>query len=719
MWSGIAVVALLFRVESYIMDEIRCVSGPASLVKEVSAESRTQVSRRLRAWDCCLLGSAAVLGVLATSRSFGIHGITLPAAALLGCAVLLALGPLIRLLGGGAPLDAHRTAIIAVIMGCHLIGTLFFFPPEDMLNNRPVLTLDHAVHFYEAERAKRVFPHALTLSTYDPYFMAGYPGGTVFEIDSNGIELWCALLRIIDTARSYKLFIVLAYLLIALSVYAGSRRLGYGSEEAVLAVLVFLAYWHWGKPYAGDFRFAGMFAYLFVCHISFYLVGVFRSFIEGHPARRFYVLGPLAFFIHPTAAVLLPVPFIALLAIVRGHAATGEARRTGKRNLLIRLAVWCALVIVLNAIWLVPFFKYLDIKIPSESFFQIAGLHGLAKVLIKPGNVPALFLMALAAAGFVELARSRRLAEAVPPAVTSVFLLFIAGFGIYLPLFDQMEPGRFIVPSLLFMAPLAGAGLASLVARSAMFLRAPRSVQAVRGAVVIVLLLCSPAFALLASRARQGHTLSTTMTDELGEAVAALRLHTGASGRLMVEDGPAWIYGDSHFASVIPLYTGVEQIGGPYAFAFIKHSFATFQTGRIMGTPLKEMKPERLFEYIDLYNVHWILTATPECAAYVKALGYVRPLWSSRHFALWEVATESTFASERGVTVQASYSLLHVTLPPGGVQSSKEMLLKYHWDRGLVVAPPARIEKTLRLDDPVPLILLKPNGANDIRITFR
>ena len=682
-------------------------------------ESRTQISRKLRAGDYCLLGTAAVVGILATSRRFGIHGVTLPAAALLGWAALLALGPLIRLLGGGAPLEGHRTAIIAVILGCHLVGTLFFFPPEDMLNNRPVLTLDHAVHFYEAERAKRVFPHALRLSTYDPYFMAGYPGGTVFEIDSNGTELWCALLRFIDTARSYKLFIVLAYLLIAVSIYAGCRRLGYGFEEAVLAVLVFLAYWHWGRPYAGDFRFAGMFAYLFVCHVSFYLAGVFRSFLDGERVRRFYALGPLAFFIHPTAAVLLPVPFIALFATARWRGAAGEVRRMETRRLLIRLGVWCALVIAVNAIWLVPFFRYLDIKIPSESFFQIDGLRGLAKVMIKPGNAPALLLMALAAFGFFHLARTRRLAEAVPPAATSVFLLFIAGFGIYLPLFDQMEPGRFLVPSFLFMAPLAGAGLASLAARSAALFRAPRSEHALRAAVMIVLLLCSPGFALFASRAHYGHTLSTTMSSELGEAVDALRQHIGVSGRLMVEDGPAWVYGDSHFPSVIPLYTGVEQIGGPYAFAFIKHNFATFQTGRTMGTPLKEMKPERLHEYIDLYNVHWILTATPECAAYVEALDYVRPLWSSRHFALWEVVTESTFASEQGVTVQASYDLLHVTVPPGAVEPSKGILLKYHWDRGLSVAPPARIEKATRLDDPVPLILLEPNGATDIRIRFR
>jgi hypothetical protein len=126
-------------------------------------ENRTHVPGKLRAVDYGLLGAAALVGILSTSRSFGIHGVALPAAALLGVAALLALVPLVRLFGGGEPLERRRTAIIAVILGCHIVGTFFFFPPEDMLNNRPVLTLDHAVHFYEAERAKRVFPHALRL----------------------------------------------------------------------------------------------------------------------------------------------------------------------------------------------------------------------------------------------------------------------------------------------------------------------------------------------------------------------------------------------------------------------------------------------------------------------------------------------------------------------------------------------------------------------------
>jgi hypothetical protein len=136
--------------------------------------------------------------------------------------------------------------------------------------------------------------------------------------------------------------------------------------------------------------------------------------------------------------------------------------------------------------------------------------------------------------------------------------------------------------------------------------------------------------------------------------------------------------------------------------------------------PLVEMPPGRLLEYVDLYNVRWILTATPEAAAYIDKLPYVRAFWSSQHFTLYGVtAPYLGFASERGVAIRASYDLLQVTIAPGvGQAIPKTIVLKYHWDPGLEVAAPCTISPVKQLEDPVPLILLEPNGETDIRITF-
>jgi hypothetical protein len=683
-------------------------------------DKREDKSKIVRKRDYWSLTGAAGLGIIGTLKSFGVDGVTFPAAAFLAGAGILALLPMIRLFGKSAFLKENQRTVIAVIFAAHLIGTLFFFPPEEMINNRPVVTLDHAVHFYQVERAKEVFRDSFKFHTYDPYFMGGYPGGTIFDIDTKGAELWCSLLRFVDTARAFKLFIILGYLLIVFTVYSGCRRLGYEFKEAIYALLLFLAYWHWGRPYVGDFRYSGMFAYLFVSHLSFYLVGLFRSFLREEPSKRFYLLGPLTFFIHPTAVVFLPVSFIALFIAERFFSPQKRSYLKWTKDLSARMAGWCFLVVALNAVWLIPFFQYLKIKIPSETYFQIAGFGRLAAVIIKPGNLPALFLLVLSGIGFVRLLRQRRFVEAAAPAATSVFLLIIAGVGIYLPVFDQMEPGRFLVPAFLFMAPLAGTGFAVLIRESKKIFPAQRLFLSAKSTVVIILLLSSPVFALISSREYYKHILSTTFTPEVDKLLETLERETNNSGRLMIEDDPAWIYGDCYLASIIPLYTGVEQIGGLYPNAFIKHNFTNFTSFQTMGVPLKRMDPEKLRDYMKLYNIHWILTATRESNAYFDKFKEMKIVWASKHFVLRELLHKSSFASESGVEVHASYGELHVIITPEtGKPPPEKILLKYHWDEGLDVGYPARISRVTRLDDPVPLILLEPNGETDIRIVFR
>lgn len=136
-----------------------------------------------------LLGIALLLGIIATMRSFGTGNITIQAAAFLAAAVLLALPALVRLIRRSDDNNGRRGTILMVVFGAHLVSTLFFFPPEDLLNSRPALSLDHALHYQQVVRAREVFGDSYRLHGYDPYFMAGYPGGTVFDIDSKGVEL--------------------------------------------------------------------------------------------------------------------------------------------------------------------------------------------------------------------------------------------------------------------------------------------------------------------------------------------------------------------------------------------------------------------------------------------------------------------------------------------------------------------------------------------------
>jgi hypothetical protein len=676
-------------------------------------------SKTGRKQDTCLLVAALVVGLAGTLNRFGTDRITWPAVACLAGAMLLAARPVAGLFRRGKILSAQRGRVVALLVGIHLIATCFFFPPEDLGNGRPVITLDHALHYYQVERARRVFWRSLRLNAYDPFFMAGYPGGTVFDLDSKGVELWSSLLGFIDTARTFKMFIFLAHFLIVTSLYFGCRRLQFSFRESVLACLVFLCFWHWGRPYAGHFRFAGMFAYVFVSHLSLYLVGLFRDLLDEKPVKRFYLLGPLAFFIHPTAGVLLPVPFVAMFLVERfGRRLTG--RRPGwTMRLVPKLLLWLVLVILVNAVWLVPFLRYLDIKTSSETFFQIGGVQELAGLVLKPGNLPALLLLLLAATGLVSLWRQRRLTAAVATASAGLFLMFLAGFGVYLPVFDQMEPGRFLLPVFVFLAPPAGTGCSILIGRVSGLAHSRPAVRALRLMAVMLLIAFPAAASLVSARAYYRHTLSTTFPPAVQDLIAAVQDHTNSSGRLMIEDGPAWTYGNCHLPSVLPLFTSVEQIGGPYPYTFIKHHFSSFQLDCTFGWPLSEVDPARLEAFLKLYKVKWILTATEEGRSYIERLSSVQPLWSSKQYVLWRYPDGLDSNLWEGITVRADYDLIEVAieLRPGRPPADN-ILLSYHWDKGLRVSPPARIHQVRQLDDPVPLILLEPNQAREIKITY-
>jgi hypothetical protein len=681
-------------------------------------EDNENKSKRFQKQGRCLMCIAAALGIIATLRGFGTDGISMAAVAFLIGATVLAVAGLIRLSSDDRlPFDNTRK-VFAILAGVHIVSTLFFFPPEDILNDRPVLTLDHAVHYYQVERAGEICPHTFCLYAYDPYFMAGHPGGTVFDIDSKGAELFSTLLRFMGTARALKLFVLFAHLLLVASIFFGCRRLGFQNDECAYATLLALAYWHWGRPYASDFRFAGMFAFLFVTHLSLYLTGLFRAFLDNTSIRRFFIIGPLTFLIHPTAAVLLPIPFVAVFLLEGRRRRNERIRRQWAKRVLLRLVLWCLLIVAVNAIWILPLVRYLDIKLPSEAFFQINGITGVLRVLFKPGNITAIGLCLLAAVGSIRLAMQRRTIEWIAPASAALFLLLLAAYGVYIPGFDQMEPGRFLYSAMIFLAPLSGAGLK--ICLELLWRASEKSIERrVATAVFISLVVIPPWLGMVSARAYYKHTLSTTMSPEMTKLIAELQQTTDSSGRLMVEDGPAWRYRNCHLPSILPLFTSVEQVGGPYPHTFIKHHFTTFQKNETMGKTLLEWDPGAFGEYIDLYNIRWILTASSQATDFINGLPGCEPIWSLNHFTIWRTPGRSSFADVSGVSVRAEYNRIDVKIPQSdGAPPPERIVLKYHWDRALEADPPARISQIMLLDDPVPFILLEPNGRSEVRIRY-
>lgn len=652
------------------------------------------------------LGAVAAVVLLASTLEIDLfkERLTLRLAVLLA-GLLPAAWVLYRVFSGQVTDGRYRRAVILAILVVHIIATLYFFPLDGLLNDRPAINLDHSLHYYQAYQTRDVVRTTLQIDRYDPYFMAGYPGGTIFDLDMKGAEVFCAFMPILNVARSLKIFILFGYLIMIATMYWGSRLHGFKFEESILGLLVFLAYWHWGRPYAGDFRFAGMFSFVFATHLCFLLVALLRKVPQHLWLRTFFILGPFAFLIHPTAVVMLPVPFLVAIAI---------DHRQWRLGTFLLLLVWCLGVIFVNYLWLEPFFKYIRIKTTTEMYFQIKGWRGLIALVGRPSCLLAIAMIVLSVVGVWQLAKERRLSSGLPALMGSVFLFFVAGAGVYLWGLNQLEPGRFLFGGFLFLTPLAGVGTRCLRDGFLRWTRGERARDFLKTSVTVILVLFMLPLSLLESKSYYRHTMRTSYPPGITSLIENIDRHVDKSGRLMIEDSAAMYYGDIHLPALLPLVTGVEQIGGPFPNTYLLYYFTTFSWERTFGKPLEQWDAATLQPYLELYNVRWILTARRESGRFMAELLDKEPTWQQRRYKLWAVGPERERTDGEQPIITADIN--RITIENANV--SEGYLLSYHWVPGLSTDPPAEISARNRLDDPVPFIFLEPNGASRVVIKY-
>ncbi|MBI4720944.1 MAG: hypothetical protein HY770_06945, partial [Chitinivibrionia bacterium] len=416
-----------------------------------------------------------------------------------------------------------------------------------------------------------------------------------------------------------------------------------------------------------------------------------------------FVMGPLAFLVHPTAVVLVPAACIGIMAMDAGRF------RSSRPALLL---LWCLVIAAVNAVWIAPLVSYLGVKTPSTAFFQMAGIQEAASLIMRPGSLPAAALVVFAFGGMLTLVREKRFSVLVPAAGASAVLLAIAGYGCQIACIDQMEPGRFLVSFLLFLSPLAGVGLCGFM--KAVERRFPSGGTRWKYALTVLIFLAPLWLSFIESKTLYKHTITTRMPEGVAALAAIAKERTDLPGRLMVEDGPAALYGHAHLPGMLPLLSGREQIGGPYPYTILKHHFADFESESAFGRPLVSFSPAEFDSCLETYNVRLILTATKGTEDFLRRVASVSLIARSGRYSLWKVQGDFGPAFGAGVQVSSAQNLIMVT----GGGSVPRVVLKYHWDKGLHAAGPSMIFPVQVGADPIPFIGLEPRGANEVRIVY-
>jgi hypothetical protein len=507
-----------------------------------------------------------------------------------------------------------RLTVLVVVLALHAFLAFRLFPsPKAIVDDEPVVMVDHAIHEYHGALGARFLGEAGTTWGVDPFFMAGYPETPVWDSSSNLAILFQSLAGGYSP-RAYKLGLLACSLLALGMIPAAAWAAGLGAGEAAAAA-AFACFYFWGG-YPGGLWRTGLFAFL-TASAGVGLVLALCARFDRRPTVPLWLgltaLAAALFFMHVTTPIMLCGGLLAFVA--------ATARRHGGRW-IVALVGAAVLVAVINAFWLVPLWRFRGIREGGGFFFTVdTPLFFLGYLLgVDLDGHLAVVLLIVGIAGLIGWAREGRQALAAAVGGGAIWLFLLAAFGSFWGPTRILEPLRFVVPLNLLMALPAGSAAARATGRLARVAGGGvRGATASLAAWLAVLGGVWAAFPITMRTVIQHRPLAVGIAPEMTGLVDWLRSNTDPSARILFEDQLRVLEStdpeSTHWAPLLPFLLGRDQrqfIGGLYQTAFIRHrrmaAFGDFQLG---DRPMEEWTPDALRGYCDLYNIGWVACWSP------------------------------------------------------------------------------------------------------------
>ena len=581
----------------------------------------------------------------------------------------------------------------------HALGMAVFINWHDVVHNPPIHFSDYSLHYAGVAAARHFFVQG-HLWGYDPYFHAGYPGGTLFDVDNKGIEIASMLLHSLGLSlpHSFNAVVLSLIALAPLSIYASARMLGLRRPAAGLALLLTLLLWYTDPTLRWNWQ-GGTLAYVSTAFGSVFVVAAFLrwAFPDSAKARTislawWFALGPLLFWLHPWAFFVLLVPLV-----------VGTLQFEQQHQGLSRLIpfAWVGWVLLITAPLLGLILRFLSDRTSSAQFLQ----GGLLQLLADLGAAYGLMRIGVIALAVLGLLHWREANDKKWIAIAAAigWLLVLAYGAVHVgEIGGNLQPYRFIVPALAF---------ATLPAADWVLTRTQRW----RCTLLVVLVLSGgvllwnahptrfmppeEAQKLLSADGTRADYLSGPRASEHA-VCASLQKHDLQSGRVLTND---WRLG-----AFLPECSAAQVIGGPFLWVWTVYGHSNAGPDELFGIPIADYSADEMASALADYNVGWIVVnraILPEAytlsewirdhaeAATFRAI--------ARHgvFDLYEAAGPSNWFFEGSGEVQADYDRILVRNA-----DSARSVLKYHWIDSLRVEPPLRIFPVLVGADTVPFI---------------
>jgi hypothetical protein len=577
-------------------------------------------------------------------------------------------------------------------------------PPTVVFGGEPISRLDYALHFSRAAAADEFARTDGRTWGYDPHFMAGYPMGTVFDVNNKGVEVLIAVLHRggLQIPTAFNVLVLLTLALPAAAVWAAARNFGLTSWQQTVAAGLTLILWVLDSQVGMTWEMG-----IFASGLAMYGLPLSLSFLYRYRTSRgarFYLL-----FLTSAAALSVwhPLSFVFFFAPVTAYCWLTFPELRGL------LVVFVGTVALLNIPFMIPVVQQWDLKTRS-GYHWIGDIDAfLRDTLVKNDSGLRILITTFGVVGlrcwYIE---GKREAAGLLSALV-VFLMLSGYLAGELSAFRELETYRnVLMASFVLIIPASVAITtvgSSLLSR---FGRRKRLIWVVATALVIIAL-----------TGRNLNRIAWVRNIELepvvGDEARVIRWlgeeGSAAGRRVLVEP---WQIG-----ALVPWYTHLEAIGGPYPLVWMKHNFANFVSLRNVGVPdrtvlfgrdVAQFSQEELREYLRTYNIGLVVSSTPESQVVFDGSPWLNCAGQfGRYRTYVNLDQASPFLRGEG-ELRAEYGRLYVSRASAG-----EIVLDYHWAPFLKTEPRQEIVPIAVRDDPVPMIRIPANMYASFVITDR
>jgi hypothetical protein len=573
-------------------------------------------------------------------------------------------------------------ALAAAALVAHVALVFVFLPPGVAFSAEPILETDYAHHYHSVADVVAAMSRDGRAWAYDPGFCAGYPEGTLFDVDLKLIELVVfALAKLgVGVGRAYNLTVLSFFLAAPVLLLGACRSFGWPRTPTLLVLASGVLLWH-GSPMIVSFDAQGMCAFVLATYAALYVAAALDRYLrDPTPAAYAILVLSVAIGLH----VHILMPFLLLGPVLALYLPAIRALPLRRHALLALAAVIAGLA---NAWWIRSVVRFYPYRLPTP--FHAAAywfsLRAFATQITSPPIVGGI----LGAAGFA-LVRRERPAIARMGLASLAWYFFLSDLSAHVPLIHTLEPERFRIPLAVFGLVGSALGACAVLADPARH-RLPARVAVVAAAAVLYQRELRP-YAPYLTRFR-------ATKEDLEPLVSWLEQHTTKDARVALMDTTPGFVAPARLQH----YVDRAFIGGPFAQLDMAHNYASFTAYRFFTRKMAEVTREDVAKYADAYNIGWIVTATADaCERFASFAPVVRKVASfdvterapdvREHrferapvhpICAFEVARAHGWLLEGSGEVEAGLDRIAVRgASPGHV------VLPFHWLGTLAVDPP-------------------------------